>query len=64
MPPQPAPPSAYRVLVNDHQQFLIWPAARVLPCGWRPTSVAGSQTDCLAYVDRAWTSRPTPGETP
>jgi MbtH protein len=62
MPHEPTTPSAYQVLVNDHQQFLIWPAAHALPVGWRSTTVAGSQADCLAYVDRLWTSRSRSGD--
>jgi len=57
MPHETSSTSAYRVLVNDDQQVLVWPAVRVPPAGWRQTRMTGSQAECLAYVDQVWAER-------
>lgn len=45
----------YRAVVNDEEQYSIWPADRELPAGWRDTGQAGSKTECLTYIDKVWT---------
>lgn len=45
----------FRVVVNDEEQYSIWPADRELPIGWRATGPVGPRADCLAYVDEVWT---------
>jgi MbtH protein len=45
---------AYWVVVNDEEQYSIWPAERELPPGWRATGSSGSKESCLAYVDEVW----------
>ena len=42
------------VLVNDEQQYSLWPAARAIPAGWREAGARGSRSDCIAWVDRTW----------
>jgi len=43
------------VVVNDEEQYSIWPAERDLPAGWRPDGFAGTEEECLAYIDEVWT---------
>jgi len=45
----------YRVVVNDEEQYSIWPADTELPLGWRATGFAGDRASCLAHVDDVWT---------
>ena len=45
----------FRVVVNDEEQYSIWPAGRGLPIGWRATGPAGPKAECLAYIDEVWT---------
>ncbi|MGW4396598.1 MbtH family protein [Amycolatopsis nivea] len=45
----------FRVVVNDEEQYSIWPSGRELPAGWRPEGRTGSQEDCLAHIDEIWT---------
>lgn len=45
----------YQVVVNDEEQYSIWPVAVPLPGGWTPTEVSGKQSECLAHIDRVWT---------
>jgi len=43
------------VVVNDEEQYSIWPAERELPAGWRRDGFTGNQDECLAYIDETWT---------
>ena len=45
----------YIVVINEEEQYSIWLAGRELPAGWRATGETGSKSECLAYIDRAWT---------
>jgi MbtH protein len=43
------------VVINDEEQYSIWPAGRELPAGWRRDDFAGSEQECLAHIDEVWT---------
>jgi MbtH protein len=43
------------VVVNDEEQYSIWPAERDLPAGWRRDGFTGTEAECLAYIDETWT---------
>jgi MbtH protein len=43
------------VVVNDEEQYSIWPDGRELPPGWRREGFAGSEEECLAHVEEVWT---------
>lgn len=45
----------FTVVVNDEEQYSIWPADRALPAGWRDAGLTGSKEDCLAHIDKVWT---------
>lgn len=45
----------YKVVVNDEEQYSIWPAWRDLPAGWRAAGKEGLKDDCLAYITSVWT---------
>ena len=45
----------YKVVVNDEEQYSIWPADRENPLGWRDAGKSGSKQDCLAYIEEVWT---------
>ena len=45
----------YEVVVNDEEQYSIWPADRELPPGWTAAGKQGTKTDCLAHIDAVWT---------
>lgn len=44
-----------QVVVNDEEQYSIWPADQEPPAGWRATGFAGDRDACLAHVDQVWT---------
>ncbi|SDH33564.1 MbtH protein [Lentzea fradiae] len=45
----------YLVVVNDEEQYSIWPADRDLPAGWRADGTGGTRADCLAHIGEVWT---------
>ena len=50
------PDGRFSVVVNDDEQFSIWPAGMEIPDGWRLTGpVDASRSECLDYIEEAWT---------
>lgn len=45
----------FRLLVNDEEQYGLWPADQPLPGGWRDTGIGGDRAACLAALDAQWT---------
>jgi MbtH protein len=45
----------YYVVVNDEEQYSIWPAERELPKGWRAVGDARSREECLSHIEEVWT---------
>ncbi|MGX7829150.1 MbtH family protein [Actinokineospora sp. 24-640] len=45
----------YRVVVNDEQQYALWPAHKAAATGWRDAGFAGDKAACLDHVGRVWT---------
>jgi MbtH protein len=45
----------YAVVVNDEEQYSIWPSGRDLPPGWRSDGFTVTEDECLAYIDETWT---------
>ncbi len=44
-----------KVVVNDEEQYSIWPVERENPAGWRDAGKTGTKQECLAYVEEVWT---------
>jgi MbtH protein len=47
--------TVYKVVVNDEEQYSIWPADRENPLGWRDAGKTGPKAECLAYISEVWT---------
>ncbi len=45
----------YDVVVNDEEQYSVWPAGRTMAPGWWREGVEGSREECLAHIDSVWT---------
>jgi MbtH protein len=45
----------WTVLVNDEEQYGLFPASRPVPAGWRAAGFAGTEDECMAFVDEHWT---------
>lgn len=46
---------AYKVVVNDEEQYSIWLADRELPLGWYAEGHEGSKDECLSHIGQVWT---------
>ena len=45
----------YRVVVNDEEQYSIWPMDKENALGWRDAGKTGTKTECLAHIKVVWT---------
>ena len=45
----------YKVVVNDEEQYSIWPAHKENALGWRDVGKQGSKEECLAHIKEVWT---------
>ncbi len=45
----------YKVVLNDEQQYSIWPADMPNALGWYDEGVKGPKAECLAHIDKVWT---------
>jgi MbtH protein len=46
---------AYLVLVNEEEQYSLWPESNEIPRGWTDTGCHGDKKTCLDYVGKVWT---------
>ena len=46
--------SEMKVLINDEEQYSLWPGYLAIPAGWRDTGVGGTKEECLVYVKESW----------
>ncbi|WP_250470109.1 MULTISPECIES: MbtH family NRPS accessory protein [unclassified Caballeronia] len=47
--------TTFHVVMNDEEQYSIWPDFKAIPAGWRAVGKFGNKADCLAYIDEVWT---------
>jgi MbtH protein len=43
-----------KVVVNDEEQYSIWPSDRENPAGWKDAGKTGSKDECLAWINENW----------
>jgi MbtH protein len=43
------------VVINDEEQYSVWPEDRGLPAGWRTDGFEGTKQECLNHIDGVWT---------
>jgi len=44
-----------KVVINDEEQYSIWPADRANPAGWHDVGPHGTKSECLDYIETVWT---------
>lgn len=49
------PYAEYQVVINEEEQYSIWPAVKAVPEGWRAVGVAGDKQHCLDHIEEVWT---------
>jgi MbtH protein len=42
-------------LINEEEQYSIWPAKKEVPQGWKSVGFSGSKPEVSAYIDEHWT---------
>lgn len=45
----------YKVVVNDEEQYSLWPEYKENPLGWSGAGKVGLKAECLAYIKEVWT---------
>ncbi|WP_017904526.1 MbtH family protein [Pseudomonas asplenii] len=50
-----SPETRFLVVVNEEEQYSLWPEYKEVPQGWRAAGKQGSKEDCLAYIESVWT---------
>ncbi|KNB49472.1 MbtH family protein [Streptomyces caatingaensis] len=45
----------WAVVVNDEEQYSVWPADRPAPAGWHETGRHGTREECLEHIAQVWT---------
>jgi MbtH protein len=45
----------FNVVINDEEQYSIWPEYKALPLGWKATGFSGLKKACLEHIDEVWT---------
>jgi len=45
----------YKVVINEEEQYSIWPAHKANPLGWKDVGKSGTKEECLAYIKEIWT---------
>jgi MbtH protein len=47
--------ASYRALVNDEDQYSLWPASIAVPEGWTVAFGPDSRAACLEFIEQNWT---------
>ncbi|GAA1617117.1 MbtH family protein [Actinoplanes couchii] len=45
----------FTVVINDEEQYSVWPTAITVPDGWREIGVTGTKDECLERIEEIWT---------
>ncbi|MYW69890.1 MbtH family NRPS accessory protein [Streptomyces sp. SID8379] len=55
MNPFDDPDGTFLVLVNDEEQYSLWPTVLEVPPGWNISHEADTRQGCLHYIEATWT---------
>jgi MbtH protein len=47
--------TSFTVVINDEEQYSIWPTELDIPAGWRATGTTGTRDECVHHIDEVWT---------
>ncbi len=48
------PEPVFKVVLNDEDQYSIWPVPRAAPPGWHDEGTQGTRTQCLDHIETVW----------
>ncbi len=46
--------TTYQVVINNEEQYSIWPDFKEIPVGWRAVGKSGNKDGCLEYIKEIW----------
>lgn len=46
--------SLFTVVVNDEEQYSLWPHDKELPSGWQAVGAPQSKASCLDQIEKTW----------
>lgn len=49
------PDGEFLVLINDEEQYSLWPSFTDVPDGWTVAKPAAARQACLDYIEEHWT---------
>ncbi len=55
MNPFDDPDGTFLVLMNDEEQYSLWPSKMEVPAGWRIVHSEDSRELCLEFIEQNWT---------
>ena len=44
-----------QVVINEEEQYSIWPDFKEIPAGWESVGKTGPKAECLDYIKIVWT---------
>jgi MbtH protein len=44
----------FLVLINDEEQYSLWPTFKDVPAGWRAVGPRGGRQVCLDWIEANW----------
>ncbi|MFJ8846062.1 MbtH family protein [Streptomyces cyaneofuscatus] len=44
----------FKVVLNQEDQYSLWPVLRANPDGWRDEGTRGSRAECLDHIEEVW----------
>lgn len=47
--------TVFQVVINEEEQYSIWPDYKAIPAGWKAVGVSGDKSTCLAHIESVWT---------
>jgi MbtH protein len=47
--------ATFEVLINEEEQYSIWPTGKDIPPGWTPAGKRDTKEACLEYIKAVWT---------
>lgn len=51
----PSTQPRFAVVLNDEEQYSVWPEGKEIPPGWRAEGTVGTRPECLERIDAVWT---------
>lgn len=47
--------SSFFVLINDEEQYSLWPEFAQVPAGWRTVLGPVTRSEAIGYIEQEWT---------